>query len=122
MIVAFLMSASRVWMRPSTNACSFLASSYSAFSERSPCSLASWIRLATSGRLTVTISSSSARSFSRPSLERYVGLLFIADGPPLVQVVGWGVAARVGQVITKRTPGVSAAVPARLKFPAGCEW
>jgi len=59
MIVAFLMIASRVWIRPSTNACSFLASSYSAFSERSPCSLASWIRLATSGRLTLTISSSS---------------------------------------------------------------
>ena len=52
MIVAFLISASSVWIRPSTNACSFLASSYSAFSERSPCSLASWIRLATSGRLT----------------------------------------------------------------------
>ena len=29
---------------PSTKACSFLASSYSAFSARSPCSLASWIR------------------------------------------------------------------------------
>ena len=70
MIVAFLISASSVWIRPSTNACSFLASSYSAFSDRSPCSLASWIRLATSGRLTETISSSSARSFSRPSRER----------------------------------------------------
>jgi hypothetical protein len=32
--------------------------------------LASWIRAATSGRLTVVISSSSARSFSRPSFER----------------------------------------------------
>ena len=32
MIVAFLISASSVWIRPSTNACSFLASSYSAFS------------------------------------------------------------------------------------------
>ena len=52
MIVAFLISASSVWIRPSTNACSFLASSYSAFSERSPCSLASWMRWATSGRFT----------------------------------------------------------------------
>jgi len=33
-----------VWIRPSTNACSFFASSYSAFSLRSPCSFASWIR------------------------------------------------------------------------------
>ena len=68
MIVAFLMSASSAWIRPSTNACSFLASSYSAFSLRSPCSLASWIRWATSGRFTLTISSSSARSLSSPSL------------------------------------------------------
>ena len=67
MIVAFLISASRVWIRPSTNACSFLASSYSAFSVRSPCSLASWIRVATSARRTLIISSSSGRSFSRPS-------------------------------------------------------
>ena len=50
MMIAFLISASSVWIRPSTNACSFLASSYSAFSDRSPCSLASWIRFATSGR------------------------------------------------------------------------
>ena len=74
--VAFLMSDSTIWMRPSTNACSFLASSYSAFSVRSPCSLASWIRWAISGRLRDTISSSSWRSFSRPSLLMYVGLLF----------------------------------------------
>ena len=52
--VAFLIIDSSDWMRPSTNACSFLASSYSAFSERSPCSLASWIRCAISGRRTVT--------------------------------------------------------------------
>ncbi len=70
MIVAFLISASSVWILPSTNACSFLASSYSAFSDRSPCSLASWIRFATSGRLTLIISSSSERSLVRPSLER----------------------------------------------------
>ena len=68
MSVAFLIMPSSVWMRPSTNACSFLASSYSAFSLRSPCSLASWIRWAISGRRTFRISSSSARSFSRPSL------------------------------------------------------
>ena len=45
MMTAFLMSADSAWMRPSTKACSFLASSYSAFSVMSPCSLASWMRV-----------------------------------------------------------------------------
>ncbi len=49
MMTAFLISAESDWIRPSTNACSFLASSYSAFSVMSPCSLASWMRVATSG-------------------------------------------------------------------------
>ncbi len=76
MMTAFLMSAERPWMRPSMNACSFLASSYSAFSLMSPCSLASWMRAATSARRTFTSSSSSARRSARPCRETYWGLLF----------------------------------------------
>ena len=56
--------------------------------ERSPCSLASWIRWATSGRFTDVISSSSARSLSRPSFERYVGLVFIGSGASAAGVDG----------------------------------
>ena len=111
MIVAFLISAWSVWIRPSTNACSFLASSYSAFSLRSPCSLASWIRWATSGRFTLTISSSSARSFSRPSFDRYVGLLFTSGLPD---------GDRSGGTVSRgRDKGKNSrlrALPARLKF------
>src|SRR5450756_203972 len=70
MITAVLSMPSRVWIRPSTKACSFLASSYSAFSERSPCCFASWIRAATSARRTFTRVSSSWRRPVSPSRER----------------------------------------------------
>ena len=76
MRTAFLISADSVWMRPSTKACSFLASSYSAFSVMSPCSLASWMRAATRGRSSVTSCFSSALRRSSPR-ERYAGLLFM---------------------------------------------
>src|SRR5215203_2764493 len=112
MIVAFLIIASRVWMRPSTNACSFLASSYSAFSDRSPCSLASWIRCAISGRRTASISSSSARSLSRPSLLMYVVLVFTRVGPPRCGSARAAPAAR--SAWNKRTPGGPAAAPPRF--------
>jgi len=70
MMMAFLIRAWSDWMRPSTKACSFLASSYSAFSVISPCAFASWIREATSERRTLTMTSSSSRSLLRPSRER----------------------------------------------------
>jgi hypothetical protein len=54
-------------IRDSSIACSFLASSYSEFSEMSPNSRASLMRSATSRRLTVESSSISAFSFSSPS-------------------------------------------------------
>ena len=54
-------------MRCSSIACSFLASSYSAFSEMSPNSRASLMRSATSRRLSVSRWASSALSFSSPS-------------------------------------------------------
>ena len=54
-------------IRCSSIACSFLASSYSAFSVMSPNSRASLIRSATSRRLSVSRCSSSPLSFSSPS-------------------------------------------------------
>src|SRR3712207_2973018 len=61
-------SFSSSWaMRDSSMACSFLASSYSEFSEMSPNSRASLIRSATSRRLTVERCSISAFRFWRPS-------------------------------------------------------
>ena len=75
MTTAFLISADRVWMRPSTNACSFLASSYSAFSVMSPCSLASWMRAATSARRTLTSSSSSCADLLEALLGQVCGLV-----------------------------------------------
>lgn len=50
-------------------ACSFFASSYSAFSERSPCARASFSFCAISARRTVTRKSSSSRSFAAPDFE-----------------------------------------------------
>ncbi len=64
MTAALRSCSSSVAMRPSRNDCSCLASSYSAFSERSPSSFASWMRAATRGRSTVTSSWSSALSFA----------------------------------------------------------
>ena len=58
----------------SSIACSFLASSYSAFSEMSPNSRASLMRPATSRRLSVERYSSSALSFSSPSGVRITSL------------------------------------------------
>jgi hypothetical protein len=54
-------------IRVSSIACSFLASSYSEFSEMSPNSRASLMRSATSARRVVDSSSSSTLRFSRPS-------------------------------------------------------
>ena len=54
-------------MRDSSIACSFLASSYSEFSEMSPNSRASLMRSATSRRFSVERCSISALSFSSPS-------------------------------------------------------
>ena len=51
-------------MRVSRSACSFLASSYSEFSDMSPNSRAALIRSATSRRLTVSSSVMVAFSFS----------------------------------------------------------
>src|ERR1035437_1171945 len=65
---------SRVRMRPSTMPCSFLASSYSAFSAMSPKSLAYLMRSAISARPVVRSSSSSASSFCRPSGVSRTGL------------------------------------------------
>ena len=59
--------SSSVAMRASSIACSFLASSYSEFSEMSPNSRASLMRSATSRRLSVERYSISSLSFSRPS-------------------------------------------------------
>ena len=61
-------------MRVSSMACSFLASSYSEFSEMSPNSRASLMRSATSRRFTVASCSSSSLSFSRPSWVRMTSL------------------------------------------------
>ena len=61
-------SRSSSWaIRCSSSACSFLASSYSEFSEMSPNSRASLIRAATSRRLVVERCSISVFSFSSPS-------------------------------------------------------
>src|SRR5688572_24120855 len=69
MIWAFLIICSRVMIRPSRNAWSFLACSSSEFSVKSPNSMAAWMRCATSVRLLVRSSSSSACSFFSPSAE-----------------------------------------------------
>ena len=61
-------------MRCSSIACSFLASSYSEFSEMSPNSRASLMRSATSRRFSVERSSSSSLSFCRPSGVRMTSL------------------------------------------------
>src|SRR4051812_24059907 len=64
-------SFSSSWaMRDSSMACSFLASSYSEFSEMSPNSRASLMRSATSRRFSPERTSSSSLSLSRPSLVR----------------------------------------------------
>ena len=61
-------SRSSSWaIRVSSSACSFFASSYSAFSEMSPNSRASLMRAATSRRLVVERNSISSFSFSSPS-------------------------------------------------------
>ena len=70
---------SRTRMRPSTMPCSFFASSYSAFSEMSPKSLAYLMRSATSDRRTVRNSSSSRSSLMMPSLVSRTGLSMMID-------------------------------------------
>ncbi len=62
--------SSSVAILPSRKDCSCLASSYSAFSLRSPSSFASWMRAATRGRWTAMSSLSSPLSFSSPSAVR----------------------------------------------------
>src|SRR2546429_3049467 len=76
MMLAFRTSFSRRRTRPSTKPCSFLASSYSAFSLMSPNSLAWRIRSATSGRRLLRSTSSSAWSRFNPSCVRYTTLSF----------------------------------------------
>src|SRR5256714_7691212 len=76
MMLAFRTSFSRRRTRPSTKPCSFLASSYSAFSLMSPNSLACRIRSATSGRRLLRRTSSSAWSRFNPSCVRYTTLSF----------------------------------------------
>src|SRR5437588_11026595 len=63
-------------IRPSTKPCSFLASSYSAFSLMSPNSFACRMRSATSGRRLLRSTSSSACRRLRPSCVRYTTLSF----------------------------------------------
>ena len=68
-------SLSSSWaMRASSIACSFLASSYSAFSEMSPNSRASLMRAATSRRRVVDSRSSSALRLASPSGVRMTSL------------------------------------------------
>ena len=119
MIVAFLMSASSVWIRPSTNACSFLASSYSAFSERSPCSLASWIRLATSGRLTDDHLVELRAELVEAVLGEVGGLVVHGRGPPRCRWSDVGRPRWAVMSIKERTPGDSRSDAARLKFRPG---
>ena len=69
-ITAVRRRASSAWTRPSRNDCSSRAAWYSAFSLRSPCSLAVRILAITSGRRTWVSSSSSARRRAAPSTVR----------------------------------------------------
>ena len=62
-------------MRPSISLCSSFAASYSAFSDKSPCALASLILSAISLRLLTFRSSSSATSLSNPACVRRVFLI-----------------------------------------------
>src|SRR5260370_690611 len=75
-MLAFRTSFSSRRIRPSTKPCSFLASSYSAFSLISPNSFAWRMRSATSGRRLLRSTSSSACKRFRPSCVRYTTLSF----------------------------------------------
>ena len=70
-------------IRASSIACSFLASSYSEFSEMSPNSRASLMRSATSRRFSVDRYSISCLSFSRPSGVRMTSFCMSSS-------LGWG--------------------------------
>ena len=71
----FFMICSISSMRPSISLCSSFAASYSAFSDKSPCALASLILSAISLRLLTFRSSSSATSLSNPACVRRVFLI-----------------------------------------------
>src|SRR4051794_22551482 len=93
--------SSSVAIRASSIACSFLASSYSEFSEMSPNSRASLIRSATSRRFSVERYSISFLRFSRPSGVRMTSFCMTADLP-------WGLLRRKrpaqGEAGRARTP------------------
>ena len=125
MMTAFLMSAERPWMRPSMNACSFLASSYSAFSLMSPCSLASWMRAATSARRTL-IELLELGAQVRQALSRDVlGLVVHAISPGTEGCTRDDVAARgihdetAGQRVRRTCVAHSVAVPERGSYTIG---
>ena len=67
-ISAFFKIFSISSIRASMSRCSSFAASYSAFSDKSPCSRASLIFCATSLRFTTIKSSNSSSNFLRPSL------------------------------------------------------
>src|SRR3972149_6099177 len=84
------MIASRVRMRPSTNACSLRASSYSGVFWAPTISLASCMRWATSARRTLISSSSSFCSLASPSLVRGTDLPGMAITPRPCEKRDWG--------------------------------
>ena len=67
MISAFFKIFSSSTILASISACSSFAASYSSFSDKSPCSLASLIFSATSWRLTTFKSCNSSSSFFKPA-------------------------------------------------------
>src|SRR3989304_4698731 len=81
---------SRVRMRPSTNACSLRASSYSGVFWAPTISLASCMRWATAARRTLIILSSSFCSLASPSLVRGTDLPGMAITPRPCEKRDWG--------------------------------
>src|SRR3972149_11728257 len=90
MTTAFWIIDSRVRMRPSTNACSLLASSYSGVFWAPTISLASCMRWATSALRTLISSSSSFCSWASPSLVRGTDLPGMAITPRPCEKRDWG--------------------------------
>ena len=82
MMRAFLMLSSSSRISPSKNACSFFASSYSEFSDKSPKESATLIFSATSRRRTERSSLSSSLSCCSPLRVKTVIGLFIIVVPP----------------------------------------
>src|SRR3989442_5568026 len=126
---AFRNITSSCRIRPSTNACSFFASSYSEFSIKSPNSLDCLMRPATSLRRTVFRWSSSSSSLCKPSGVRMVSFSTsaIEDAPGQ----GDGRQSTVGrfrptappevscEVARTKTEGIAPSAPASIADPAG---